>query len=157
MPNNLRSIQFVSIFVLLIIHSACATFNDQPLNLFQGSLKFSYNNEVYRSRIFISIYNNYIIIQPYNAILGNYERLKVDFKDNEVSFSSSNHGKKNNVENHEIYFKDLIVEIPRLIKCLVYKKNYETLESICEIQDGSYKIKILSEYGGILELSLKES
>ena len=156
MPNNLRFIQFISIFFLLTIHSACATFNDQPLNIFQGSLKFSYNNEVYRSRIFISIYNNYLIIQPYNAILGNYERLKIDFKDNDVSLSYSNYGEQSNIEKYGIYFKDLLTEIPVLIECLVHKKNYETPESICEIQDRSYKIKISSAYGGVLELSLKE-
>ncbi len=122
----------------------------------QGSLKFSYNNEVYRSRIFISIYNNYLIIQPYNALLGNYERLKINFKDGDVSFSDFHYEEKSNVEKYGIHFKDLLTEIPRLIECLVHKKNYEIFESICEIQDRSYKIKISSAYGGILELSLKE-
>ena len=156
MPNNLRFIQFISIFFLLIIHSACATFNDQPLNIFQGSLKFSYNNEVYRSRILISIYNKYLIIQPYSAILGNYERLKINFKDGDVSLSDFHYEEKSNVEKYGIHFKDLITGITGLIECLVHKKNYEELESICEIQDRSYKIKINSAYGGILELSLKE-
>ena len=50
----------------------------------QGSLKFSYNNEVYRSRILISIYNKYLIIQPYSAILGNYERLKINFEEKDL-------------------------------------------------------------------------
>jgi len=122
----------------------------------QGSLKFSYNNEVYRSRILISIYNNYLIIQPYNAILGNYERLKINFKDDDVLLSDFYYEEKSNVEKHGIHFKDLLTEIPGLIECLVHKKNYEKLESICEIQDSSYKIKINSAYGGILELSLKE-
>ena len=156
MPNNLRFIQFISIFFLLIIHSACATFNDQPLNILKGSLKFSYNNEVYRSRILISIYNNYLIIQPYNAILGNYERLKINFKDGDVSLNDFHYEEKSNFEKYGIHFRDLLTEIPGLIECLVHKKNYEKLESICEIQDSSYKIKINSAYGGILELSLKE-
>ena len=156
MPNNLRFIQFISIFFLLIIHSACATFNDQPINILQGSLKFSYNNEVYRSRILISIYNNYLIIQPYNAILGNYERLKINFKDDDVSLSYSHYEEQSNIEKYGIYFKDLLTKIPVIIECLVNKKNYETNGSICEIQDRSYKIKINSAYGGILELSLKE-
>ena len=118
-------------------------------------MKFSYNNEVYRSRILISIYNNYLIIQPYNAILGNYERLKINFKD-DVSLSYSHYEEQSNIEKYGIYFKDLLTKIPVIIECLVNKKNYEELESICEIQDRSYKIKINSAYGGILELSLKE-
>lgn len=122
----------------------------------QGSLKFSYNNEVYRSRIFISIYNNYLIIQPYNAILGNYERLKINFKDDNVSLSDFHYEEKSNVEKYGMHFKDLLTEMRGLIDCLVHKKNYESLESICEIQDRSYKIKVSSAYGYILELSLKE-
>tara|TARA_B100000212_G_C27333439_1_gene515744 strand:- start:77 stop:547 length:471 start_codon:yes stop_codon:yes gene_type:complete len=156
MPNNLRFIQFISIFFLLIIHSACATFNDQPINILQGSLKFSYNNEVYRSRILISIYNKYLIIQPYSAILGNYERLKINFKDGDVTLSGFHYEEKSNVEKYGIHFKALLTELPGLIECLVHKKNYEKLQSICEIQNRSYKIKINSAYGGILELSLKE-
>ena len=110
----------------------------------------------YHSNRQICIYNKYLIIQPYSAILGNYERLKINFKDSDVSLSGFNYEEKSNVEKYGIHLKDLLTEIPGLIECLVHKKNYEKLESICEIQDSSYKIKINSAYGGILELSLKE-
>ena len=109
----------------------------------KGSLKFSYNNEVYRSRILISIYNKYLIIQPYSAILGNYERLKINFKDGDVSLNDFHYEERSNVEKYGVHFKALLTELPGLIECLVHKKNYEKLESICEIQIVLIKSKLI--------------